>query len=449
MELLIKNCIKNQNILIKNNMVIADQRGSTPGIKWIVDLQPNIKYTIKAIFHEDSSKNICIYVADIYGNTIINKNEYQVEFVPSGKYNYIGIVFQNYEYYEKFILESIKVLNYVPDNRKMITYLADMDYANVMTEYSNIINQYSKKYQSRVICNLPHPFNYKLQHDINIRKVMFTAEILVYIRYLILNSEHVIFSDELELLSDNNIGGKNYLRDLKIYNSVKNLHITHPGSIYRSNYKRFNEIEYNKYKKHFYTPDLIRLNLNKVTDYEVLQIYINKIDKDIILKSIEDRFNEKKLIISHIPSSHLKGTNLIRNLLEILFQNEYIKNNYTYIIPNSQIDHENLLNLKMKSVIYIDQFIPNIGTFGVSSLESLSLGNITFASINNVINKTEILNNIIDTTQDIDNFYKILYGILHLPRSLLKAISCDSFNNYNKFLTPEKYVEKIENILDE
>ena len=88
------------------------------------------------------------------------------------------------------------------------------------------------------------------------------------------------------------------------------------------------------------------------------------------------------------------------------------------------------------------------GTFGVSSLESLSLGNITFASINNVINKTEILNNIIDTTQDIDNFYKILYGILHLPRSLLKAISYDSFNNYNKFLTPEKYVEKIENILD-
>lgn len=447
MELLIEKCIKNQSVIINNNTVIVEQNNSTPGIKWIVDLEPNQKYVIKFKLHESSSKNIILYIADINGTTIFTQHIFEYEFTPIDRYYYIGILFQNYNYQEQFILESFKILNYVKDNRKMITYLADMDYANVMTEYSNIINKHSKIYQSRVYCNYSHPFNYNLQHDINLNNVIFKDEVMEYIKNIILNAEHVIFSDELELLSNLNMNDQNYLKKLNIYKSIKNLHISHPGSTYRSDYKRFNNIEYYKYKKHFYTPDLIRLNLNRATDYELLQIYINKIDKNTILQSIENRFNQNKLIISHIPSSHLKGTLKIKKLIDKLFQDNYIKNNYIYITPNNKIAHSDLLNIKLNSTIYIDQYIPEIGTFGVSSLESLSVGNITFASINNIVNKIDILNNIIDTTENIDTFYKILYGILYLPRPLLKAMAYDSYNNYHKYVSDEIYVAKIENIL--
>lgn len=449
MELFIKDCIKNQNVLIDNKIIIANQTGSTPGIKWIVDLLPNISYTIKIVLCKGSTDNVILYIADIYSNTILATSDLESKFIPEQRYYYIGILFQNHKLHEIIIVKFVEILKYIPDTRKMITYLADMDYANVMTEYSNMLNKYSKKYQSRVFCNMAHPFNYKLKHDINFNSVIFTEKVNNYVKDVILKSEHVIFSDELELLSNINLVNPNFIKNLDIFNSIKNLHISHPGSHYRNDYKRFNEIEYNKYKKHFYTPDLVRLNLNKSTDYEILQIYFNNINKDIIINSIENRFKEDKLIISHVPSSNQKGTDTIVKIVNRLFEDKYITENYIYQTTQHKISNEEILNIKMKSTIYIDQFIPSIGGFGVSSLESLSLGNITLAAINNVQSDNEAIKDIINITNDVEKFYQILYGILYLPRTILKAMSYKSFESYEKYITQEKQISKLEIALSE
>lgn len=59
-------------------------------------------------------------------------------------------------------LSSYSIYNYIQMTK--ITFLAHMDYANVLTEWSLCINMHSE-INSMIICNVEHPFNYKMQHD--------------------------------------------------------------------------------------------------------------------------------------------------------------------------------------------------------------------------------------------------------------------------------------------
>ena len=44
-----------------------------------------------------------------------------------------------------------------------------MDYANVLTEYSYLVNEYLEGYESKVVCQRKHVFNYEKQHDYDVK----------------------------------------------------------------------------------------------------------------------------------------------------------------------------------------------------------------------------------------------------------------------------------------
>ena len=49
-----------------------------------------------------------------------------------------------------------------------------------------------------------------------------------------------------------------------------------------------------------------------------------------------------------------------------------------------KVTHPQVIEEKKKSIFYIDQFNSNVGGYGVSTLESVITGNLTFSTANNI-----------------------------------------------------------------
>ena len=225
-----------------------------------------------------------------------------------------------------------------------------------------------------------------------------------------LKTVNVIFSQILKLnIQKDTLAGRN-----------NNLHLYHTGSRYRERPIAFNLIGIKHFNKIIHGNDLYRLSWNdlsieiqnalevnnKYNPQNNLAIYssfdFNYKKKDLE-NLIEKKFDTNKIIIFHVPTSReTKGTDTIIPITQevILKLNQQNKANninlkYEFITPDTYeplkqlknsdgwIPNSEIIKIKEKAHIYIDEFNPQVGYFGVSGVESLMLGNITMATINN------------------------------------------------------------------
>jgi hypothetical protein len=75
-----------------------------------------------------------------------------------------------------------------------ISFIAENDWANVLTEYSHCLNKHSEDIECKSICFRPHPFNYSIQHDYDLENC--SDEILERARKWVDESDVIIFGEE-------------------------------------------------------------------------------------------------------------------------------------------------------------------------------------------------------------------------------------------------------------
>lgn len=258
--------------------------------------------------------------------------------------------------------------------KEKISFLCFCDYANVLTEYSKIINDYSDKFESRVISLVPHPFKYSLKHDFD----LFFESVIPSAKKWVEDSKYVIFSEEIGHGTYETLNRVTTKLNIKL--TDKKLSVWHPGTHYRTNYRAFNSNPFNvNLDKIIYAIDLYRLSPKTKKDNVLLPFKNFNIDRDVYLEKMVDKINKNNRLFLHCPSSpEKKGSNAIQQTL-----NSLKGKNFNYSMFANQ-PHDFIMQKKEESLFYIDQF--NIeSSFGVSSVESLICGNVTMCGINNSV----------------------------------------------------------------
>lgn len=297
-----------------------------------------------------------------------------------------------------------------------ITFFANVDYANVLTEYSNVINKYSDKYSSKVICLSPHRFNYGLPHDynINIDNNKFND-----IKRWVDDSKHIIFGEEMSF--GNYTTYETFRRKFSIDERGKKISVWHPGSNYRDSAKKFNNHPFNRnLHRKIYSLDLYRLSNKEENDVVLLPFKSFDGDVDGYRNKFYSKLHSGKRIISHYPSNPLrKGTNIINKIIsEIIAVNDVYKYDYDTSKPNKEIVYR-----KSKSLLYVDQ-INDAESFGVAAIESMIESNIVFCTINK--SKEGLLRAgipeekipIINISKDYNTLKKIMFDFLKSDRNI-------------------------------
>jgi len=282
--------------------------------------------------------------------------------------------------------------------REQITFLDYKDYANVMTEWAYAINKYSTLYRATIICKKKHQNNYSLKHHFDIESIESASDKQQRIQKLIqllISSNYIVLGDFTVRATNQHWNARNifqsvmrvwfnYKLDLDKVKHVKFI-MFHPGSDYRAKYKQFN-VKRGFYKT-LYAPDLYRLSLKTPDDGVIWPIcsIASTYPEELLIRHIKRRFESDKLIIFHCPSNpDLKGTNSVSHITKSVIS-RFPK--FDYIEVTNQ-PHNIIMRYRLSSTIHIDQFFPKIGTFGVSSIESLLMGNIVLSSDNNIIPDT-------------------------------------------------------------
>ena len=259
-----------------------------------------------------------------------------------------------------------------------ITFIAEGDAANVLTEYSHCINKHSNDIESKVICIFAHPFNYKIKHDINLDDC--NKDQLDKVKQIINDSDIIIFAEEGF--------SHNRYKTIDIFDKALNINlldldkkviIWHPGSNYREKYHYYNPLR-NKIYKHLYAIDLFRLSPKRDNDTPLLPYqYFNFNYNNYILK-FKQKLSNPPWTILHIPSNtSIKGTSMLETaILNLDLDPKQYKYKVLQNIPYSEVIKE-----KEKSLFYLDQINEICGGYGLASLEALLLSNFTFSTINN------------------------------------------------------------------
>ena len=350
---------------------------------------------------------------------------------------------------EKINIEYYNIFNkYILRRREInIIFLANTDYANVLTEWSNSLNIYSNKFKSLVICLQDHPYNFILKHDINLNTIK--KMYIQPLKKLILKIEYIVISYEKNTLVQQIVLKLNKLLDINILALNKKIIYFFPGSHYRLNYPNVNKILCNKSYKNIYAPDLYRLSKQSLKDISFFPIYKNK-NKININDIIDNKFRSNKLIILHCPSNkNTKGSETINQIINRIFKSSSTLNNkFNYIETEPHTSHQEIIKLKQLSMIYIDQFDINIGGYGVSAIEAISSGNIVFASIGNIsknvlcrIWKLEIMKDfpIVDTSNSEIIFENNLKEYMSKTRDELKICIKKSYDWYKDYMNQEYF----------
>lgn len=261
-----------------------------------------------------------------------------------------------------------------------ISFIAENDFANVLTEYSYCLNKHSQDIKSKSICFRPHPFNYNIPHDYDLEKSNESQKIEA--KKWIEESDVIIFGEEGHPLEPTYRTLKEFsnLLGLDIINSNKKLCIWHPGTHYRQNYNFYNNHPLkNKIYKHFYAVDLYRLSTKQNNDWPLHTYQYNNFNYNKFIEKFKLKLNKRPWTILHIPSNTgRKGTSYINDsILKLnLDPTQFIYKTLSNI-PHSQVIQE-----KENSLFYIDQF--NIeGCYGVAAIESLFKSNFTFSVMHN------------------------------------------------------------------
>lgn len=267
-------------------------------------------------------------------------------------------------------------------DKTKISFIAENDWANVLTEYSHCLNKHSEDIETKSICLNKHPLNYNIQHDYDLS--ICSPEQKQEARQFLENSDVIIFGEEGAMPPTNFKVLEIYKQILGIdlLNSNKKLIIWHPGSHYRNNYNFYNNHPLrDKIYKHLYAIDLYRLSNKEKNDFPLLPYQYFEFNYTEFINNFKIKLENKPWTILHIPSnSKKKGTKYFTSTIDKLNLNP-LKFTYKVFegIPNPQA-----LKEKEKSVFYLDQFNEE-GSFGIASLESLFRSNFTFSVLHNII----------------------------------------------------------------
>jgi|TARA_R110000796_G_scaffold247180_3_gene372460 hypothetical protein len=270
-----------------------------------------------------------------------------------------------------------------------------------------------------------------------------------------------------------------------------NLHLYHTGSVFRNQPDVFNLIGSTHFNKIIHGVDLYRLSWNDLSteDQNLLGItssykpqnnlaiytsYDRDSEKERITKLINEKFNTNKIIIFHAPTSkEMKGTNIITAVVSglVSYMNKWNKKKgidmeYEYLTPESYeptkklmdpstgwIPNSEIMKIKEMAHIYIDEFNPQVGYFGGSTVEALMSGNVAFATINNfTIDAMKAANKniksslcpVIHLGADPKQFRDILKTVLEKPVEELKDLAHQSLQWYYETSTHKAVATKFE-----
>ena len=262
-----------------------------------------------------------------------------------------------------------------------ISFLADIDYANVLTEYAHLLNE-SPDIECKSICLKKHIFEYDLQHDYDVLSCNPNQikEVIDYIK----DSDYIVFGEENSHLRSTYwmLDQFKILTGLDIIELDFKIVVWHAGSNYRNNASYYNSHpQKHKLHKSLYGIDLFRLS-NKEEEDAPIHIYQNfNFNYDKFILDFETKLDKRPWTILHIPSNvNTKGTQQINESIEAL---NLDPNKFEYKVLQN-LTHPQVIEEKKKSIFYIDQFNSNVGGYGVSTLESVITGNLTFSTANNI-----------------------------------------------------------------
>jgi len=299
-------------------------------------------------------------------------------------------------------------------------------------------------------------------------------------------------NDSLRTIKDifSNILKMDIVKDTKAGRD-NNLHLYHTGTVYRTQADMFNIIGSKHFNKIIHGVDLYRLSWNNlsVDEQNLLDIeknyqpdnnlaiytsYDRDYKKEKITKLINKKFNTNKIIIFHAPTSkEMKGTNIITSVVGglVSFMNKKNKKfgidvEYEYITPETYeptkelmdpstgwIPNSEIMKIKEMAHIYVDEFNPQVGYFGGSTVEALMSGNIAFATINNFTldamaaankNIKSSLCPVVHLGEDPKQFRDVLKDILEKPIDELKEMAHKSLQWYYETSTHKSVATKFE-----
>ena len=266
-----------------------------------------------------------------------------------------------------------------------ISFIAQTDYANCLTEWSKSINDHSEIFESRVICFFPHTFHYSLKHDWDLQSC--NEEERKKIKDWITDSEHIIIAEEVGLAglvnltvaptlgAQNNYQVYDYeqgtiqhvrkLLGVDLQNLKAKLYNFHSGSLFRRSYSLFNEFN-SEYTKIFYGPDLYRLSKKRENDRVMFCTYRSKFSNKEIIEKIEKKFDSKKMVISHTPSNPSnKGTEIILKTVSKVLEQNKLSDKFDFIYATGKT-HDEIMKIKDSSHICIGEFSNKILRFTTS-----------------------------------------------------------------------------------
>lgn len=326
-----------------------------------------------------------------------------------------------------------------------ISFIAENDWANILTEYAYCLNKHSKDIEAKSICFRPHPFKYPLQHDYDLQ--FCSEEQKLEAKQFLEESDVIIFGEEGAIQPTNYRVLEVYKQILGIdlLNSNKKLIIWHPGSHYRNNFNFYNNHPLkNKIYKHLYALDLYKLSPQLENDIPLLLYKYHDFDTDKLLEDFIKKMKSSRIIL-HIPSNPIvKGTNIISNSMKNL------PNGYEYKTFNNISNTETLLH-KSKALIYIDQF-NNIGTYGTSAYESLINSSIVFSSLQNSLDGIYRLTGdynlpVVNLGNDPSKLKKIIFDWLELSDTELINVYQEIIHWIDKYYSPNAIINNINKII--
>jgi hypothetical protein len=297
-----------------------------------------------------------------------------------------------------------------------ISFIAENDWANVLTEYSYCLNKHSD-FESKSICLNKHIFNYNIQHDYDLS--ICSEKQKKEAQQFLQESDVIIFGEEgvIEPINYKILEIYKQILGIDLINSNKKLLIWHPGTNYRNNYNYYNNHPLrSKIYKHLYAIDLYRLSDKKENDSPLLPYQYFNFNYDVFVSNFKEKLKIKPWTILHIPSNpNTKGTIEIKNIINKLNLNSSLYNFKCL----TEIPYQQVIKEKEKSIFYIDQYNSSVGGYGIASLEALFNSNLTFSTVNNSVESIQKLNKdteigIIPLGEDIQTLYETLNYFLNV-----------------------------------
>lgn len=318
-----------------------------------------------------------------------------------------------------------------------ISFIAENDWANVLTEYAYCLNKHSNDIEAKSICVRPHPFNYSLQHNYDLQYC--SEEQKLEAKQFLEESDVIIFGEEGGMAPTNyrTLEAFKYLLGIDLLNSNKKLCIWHPGSHYRNNFQFYNNHPLrHKIYKHFYAIDLYRLSFKTNDDWPLHTYQYYDFNYEKYIKDFKSKLDKKPWTILHIPSnSNIKGTPLINQSISNL-NLDPSKFEYKSL---TQVPYSEVIKEKNKSLFYIDQ-VNDLGGYGVAAVESFFRSNLAFCSTHHLSEAIYKLTNeyeapLVSLDLNVSSITETLSYYLNLPEnellSIMKGVGYWIESNYN------------------